>query len=41
MLTSHELSIQIRALLHTPVWKSRLVHIHGSVLRDKDLERAK
>jgi len=28
-------------MLHTPIWKQRVYYIHGSALRDSDLERAK
>ena len=41
LLSSSELDIQLRSLLHTPLWKQRVFYIHGSALRDNDLERAK
>ncbi|CAF0855636.1 unnamed protein product, partial [Brachionus calyciflorus] len=41
LLSSSELDIQLRSLLHTPIWKQRVFYIHGSALRDNDLERAK
>jgi hypothetical protein len=41
LLSSSDLDIQLRSLLHTPIWKERVFYIHGSALRDTDLERAK
>ena len=40
-MSSSELDIQLKSLLHTPLWKQRVFYIHGSALRDIDLERAK
>lgn len=41
LLSSSDIDIQLRSLLHTPLWKQRVFYIHGSALRDNDLDRAK
>jgi hypothetical protein len=41
LLSATELDVQLKSLLNTPLWKQRVFYIHGSALRDLDLERAK
>jgi hypothetical protein len=41
LLSSSDIDIQLRSLLHTPLWKQRVFYIHGSALRNSDLGRAK
>jgi hypothetical protein len=40
ILSTSELTSQVKQLFNSPLWYGRVIYLHGSVMRDTDLERA-
>lgn len=41
ILCPAEMDVQVRRVLHVPLWAQRVIYLQGSALKDQDLMRAK
>lgn len=41
ILCPAEMDVQVRRILHVPLWAQRVIYLQGSALKDQDLMRAK
>lgn len=41
ILCPAEIDVQVRRVLHIPLWAQRVIYLQGSALKDQDLMRAK